>query len=128
MTYKQLREEIEAWHRATYPEPDAKVWPLCVAKVVEELDEYINEMADDECADVIIASMAAQFRGTEKQVIALSRVVQSADDFCHGFAFKCDDKYHRFPDWLESRWNEVKQRTPEVQRARDKERGIEIGS
>ena len=51
MTVQQLRNEIETVHRAWYPEPDAQVWPLCLAKLVEEATEWDEAPAEPQSGD-----------------------------------------------------------------------------
>ena len=125
MTIKELQTEIEVWHRSVYPESDAKVWPLCLAKLVEEWGEYRDRQCDDECADFIIAAIAARSRANDIQKVNLARMLSLIDQFTQVIVFG-SWRGLPIPRWLESRWNEVKQRTPEMQRQRDKERGIEI--
>ena len=129
MTIKELRTEIEQTHRAWYPEDDARVWPLCLAKLVEEWDEFAKdgcEIEGKEDADVCIVSLACVARGYYVLDL-LDALCSHTGGSCYVIALAAGiENDIPCPDWLESRWNEVKQRTPSEQRARDKERGIDL--
>ena len=135
MTIQQLRNEIETVHRTWYPESDEQVWPLCLAKLVEEATEWDEARMDSDCdmeicdqaivAIALFARCPKRYHGTIAQFMASGCSMAAFYIVSPGFSeFSLIGK-----NWLPrviDRWNEVKKRTPEVQRERDRARGIEI--
>ena len=124
MTIQQLKNEIETVHRAWYPESDEQVWPLCLAKLVEEIGEHHSDLNMEELADIIIAITGAYIRCPMNRRVGFFSLVSALETYDENTYWYRPESI--VPEWLEYRWNEVKQRPPEVQRRRDRERGIEI--
>lgn len=110
MTLSELQAEVGAWHRGIYPEAEYRHGKICgmiVAKLIEEARELeaVDELGIDakgyssvelEAADVLICLLAY-----------------------------CDRQGIDLLSEAEKKFAKVKLKTPEIQRERDRQRGIQ---